>query len=305
MRVAAAGLTSSSRPASTACAWSRLRSGRSRRSTSRRCAGPRWRPRRRARGRAVDRCPPRGDDPEDSRPPLARDHRELQRRVDGANRPDRTRRRTEWMDGVRPSSSPLGYRDRDADLRAGLLYRLGLLVGLLAALALIVVLALPSRHGTGDTAGAGSAGAWWRSGHPWSLGCSSGRASGSVSTGAVWLLALAAQRVSGWSRGARAVRIVGLGGLGVALALQAVFPWPGRVYIGTAYDLMMVIGPSLALGALSVVGGDERWARRRIGFSKEAPTDSRDRDRAARSSAARGSRSRRRTPRAPARRPAR
>ena len=131
-------------------------------------------------------------------------------------------------------------------------YRTGLLLGFVAAVGLLVVIALPNRRGTGAPAGPARLNVF-SVGVPLLAGLLVGAGVGAAVVGVVWLLAWAAQRSGGWPRGALAARSAGLVGLGVALVLQVVFPWPGGVYIGTAYDLMMVIGPALALGALSVV----------------------------------------------------
>lgn len=132
-------------------------------------------------------------------------------------------------------------------------YRTGLLLGGLAALALLAVSAFPAKRGQLGPQGPARLAAV-SIGAPLAAAFLIGAGVGVVCVGAVWLLAQVVQRRAGWAHGARAARIAGVGGLGLALALPVMFVWPGRVYIGAGYDLMMVIGPSLALGALSVVG---------------------------------------------------
>ena len=131
-------------------------------------------------------------------------------------------------------------------------YRGGLLLGLVAAIGLLGLIALPGRRSAVGTAGPARLPAVCV-GAPVLAALLVGAGVGAATVGVVWLVAWVGRRSGGWPRAVRIARSLGLTGLIGALGLQAAFPWPGRVDMGTAYDLLMVIGPVLVLSALSVL----------------------------------------------------
>ena len=134
------------------------------------------------------------------------------------------------------------------------LYRAGLSVGLVAVLVLVILAAVPTRRagprsiGPADLPRATVAApilAALMIGGPLGL---------LTSAGAYLLGVLGARRRPQRPGGRSPVRVLGIVGLGASLAAQALYPWPGRIEVGRAFDLAMVIGPALALGALAFVG---------------------------------------------------
>ncbi len=133
-------------------------------------------------------------------------------------------------------------------------YRLGLLAGLVAALALLGLALLPDRgpRPARVLAGLGR----WTSVAPVLAIVLLAGLPGLVAAAGVWV---AAWRSAGprsglppWLRGPRMAAFLGLLGVGAALASFVVLPWPSTAGVGRWHDLLSVVGPAMALAALAI-----------------------------------------------------
>jgi arabinofuranan 3-O-arabinosyltransferase len=136
-------------------------------------------------------------------------------------------------------------------------YRGGLLVGLVAVLALLA-LAIPRGGRGADLPPVGPAGLVRTSvACPIVVALLVGSGPGLAAA----LVVPAASWVVGRRRPGAALvtaRALGLLGAGTGLAAQVVLPWPASAEAGTTYQVLLIVGPALALGALATVAASHR-----------------------------------------------
>ncbi|MCU0301978.1 MAG: alpha-(1-_3)-arabinofuranosyltransferase [Candidatus Nanopelagicales bacterium] len=131
-------------------------------------------------------------------------------------------------------------------------YQVGLLAGLAAVLLLLLLTAWPPRAPAPPPVGAAGLRRTLVA-VPLAASVLVGGVAGALGAAAVVGLASTAAARSSRATALRVARGLGLLGAGISLASQALWTWPARVDAGFAYQVLLIVGPALALGALASV----------------------------------------------------
>lgn len=131
-------------------------------------------------------------------------------------------------------------------------YRWGLGLGLLAGAALILLAAVPGAGARWGALGPMRTRRWLVA-VPVASATIVGGALGGVATLGVIAAGYVLRRARSDGAAVRLTRSIGILGLGTSLAAQVVLPWPERASSGSPLDVLFIVGPSLALGALAFV----------------------------------------------------